>query len=263
MLDFSAFTPHPQLLIPTIGKQHLESLVATRGAMDHLAEELYAAHPDTILVISGHGPTDKEAFSANLHEHYGVDLREFGDFTASADFSSDPLLVDRLQRACRRFDLPFTLFSDPILDYGSAVPLLILAERLPHVRIVPVSFCNRSPKEHFAFGRAMKDVAHALPRRVAVLATGDLSHALNERSPAGRRKEGAAFDETVRQALRAGAVSQLLSIPESTVKKAAECGYRPLLILLGMLDTMNVHADELTYEAPLGVGYLVVHLRHA
>ncbi|MBI1908514.1 AmmeMemoRadiSam system protein B [Candidatus Uhrbacteria bacterium] len=259
MLVFAAYAPHTPLLLPTVGKHTLESLVATRGAMDHLAGELYAAHPETILVLSGHGPQCPEAFSANLHDPYRADLTAFGDLTTQEAFHPDLTLLDALQRRLRRADVPFALFSEEQLDAGSTVPLLILAEHLPQARIVPFFPGDVPPKAHFECGRLLKDVVAASPRRIAVIACGDLSHALSKGAPAGLRKEGALFDAAAREAVHTLSPSRLLNVEPKIVSRAVECGYRPLLLLLGLLDGMAAEPEELSYEAPFGVGHLVAH----
>ena len=49
----------------------------------------------------------------------------------------------------------------------------------------------------------------------------------------------------------------ILNIDVDLQEEAGECGYRSLLILLGALDSREVDADVLSYEAPFGVGYMV------
>ena len=39
---------------------------------------------------------------------------------------------------------------------------------------------------------------------------------------------------------------------------AGQCGQKPLAILLGALEGINLKASELSYEAPFGVGYSVI-----
>ena len=258
MLVFAAFTPHTPLLLPAIGKEHEKELGKTREALTHLGEELYASHPDTIVVLSGHGAHRKDSFSINLHDHYRADLSEFGDLTTTAEFFPDLGLMDTIQRRLRREEIPFTLFSDPVLDYGTAVPLLAL-HAPAHTAIVPVCYSGLDAKTHFEFGRALKDILLHTNKRVAVIGSGDLSHSLRTDSPAGMHAEGVLFDETVREAVRSATPSHLLRFPPAKLKRAAECGYRPLLILMGLLEGINVLPEELVYEAPFGVGYLVAH----
>jgi aromatic ring-opening dioxygenase LigB subunit len=263
MLVFAAYTPHTPLLLPGIGKQHLEKLLSTRGAMDHLAEELYAVRPETIVLVSGHGAHFPGAYSVNLHDHYQVNLSEFGDLTTHEEYRPDLAFIDRLQREVRRAQMPMKLFSDPVLDYGSAVPLLVLADRLPGVKIVPISYSGLPPKSHLEFGRHLKEIIQASQARIAVVASGDLSHALSADAPAGLRREGKSFDTAVREAVANVSVSKLLALDPKVVHRAAECGYRPLLILMGLMEGMNVKPEELVYESPFGVGYLVAHFHLA
>lgn len=257
MIVFAAFTPHTPLMLPPVGKDARDRLRDTVSAMERLQDELYAAMPDTIVVISAHATQHDEAFSANLHDEYRVDLSEFGDLTTTREFRPDLSLVDAIQRSVRRAGIPFTLDSDARLDYGSAVPLVLLTEQIGSVKIVPVSYGGLEPKEHHAFGRALKDVLSVRPERIAVIASGDLAHCLTSDAPAGFRPEGAQFDEAARHAVEAGSGSALLSIDQTVVERAAECAYRPLLVLFGILDNVRMRPEVLSYEAPFGVGYLV------
>jgi MEMO1 family protein len=254
MIVFAAFTPHTPLLVPTAGQG--DKLSRSIEAMRRLSEELYAAAPDTIVVLSSHGEDGAEAFSANLHDPYAAGLAAFGDHSPPKTFAPDLAFIDAMQRSLRRSSVPFTLDSAAELDHGAAVPLLLLTEPLPSVRIVPVSFSGLSPKDHLAFGRALKDVALHSPRRIALIASGDLSHALSSAAPAGYRPEGEEFDRLVRQAVEHVSSSQLLQMPALLVATAAECAYRPLLMLFGALEGLRVRPEILAYESPFGVGYL-------
>lgn len=261
MIVFAAFTPHTPLLLPPIGKESLQKMSSTADAMDRLGDELREARPDTIVIVSAHATQHDGAFSANLHDSYLVDLRDFGDLTTTAEFEPNLSLIDAIQRAVRRAEIPFTLDSDATLDYGTAVPLVALGANRLTPTIVPISFSNLSAKDHFAFGKALKDVFANRKERIAVVASGDLSHALTTDAPAGYRPEGEIFDAAVRQAVVQASASQLLSLDEETVEKAEECAYRPLLVLFGMLDQVPASPEVLSYEHPFGVGYLVAQFR--
>jgi len=259
MLVFAAFTPHTPLLLPTIAKQQQKALGATTQAMKELAEELYAVHPETVLILSGHGAQFPDAFSINLHDHYRTDLTEFGDMATTREFFPDLEIIDRLQKYARNASLPFTLYSDPVLDYGTAVPLLLLTEHLLHISIVPVSYSAFPAKNHFEFGRLLKEVVIPSEKRIAVIASGDLSHALSSDAPAGFHPEGPIFDACVRDIVQTMTPSRLLQMVPKDVERAHECGYRPLLILMGLLEGMHMRPHEYVYDAPFGVGYLVAH----
>ena len=58
-LEFACITPHPPILIPTIGKKHLDLVQKTKIAMEELEKELYVRRPDSIVVSSHQDYLDK------------------------------------------------------------------------------------------------------------------------------------------------------------------------------------------------------------
>ena len=258
MLVFAAFTPHSPLLLPNIGKENLKQLEQTSTAMQHLADDLYSAQPDTIVVISGHNLSYPDAFAMSLNDSFQVDLTSLGDLVDEKTYYPDLALIDSGQRRLRNKEFPFSLDPDDTLDYGSAVPLLLLTEALKSFKIVPISPSDLGPKEHFKFGKALKELILESPQRIAVIASGDLAHTLNNDSPAGFHKNGAKFDEKIQELVAGNNVAGLIKMKPELVADAKQCGYRAILILFGILDKMNFRTNIMSYEAPLGVGYLTV-----
>ncbi len=259
MIVFAAFTPHTPLVFSSVGQGQTKNVARTVLALDRLREDLSMAQPDTIVVFSAHETRFDNAFCLNLHNEYTASLIEFGDHTTARAFHPDLAFMDTLQRAVRQAETPFTLVSDPQLGYASAIPLLSVIDRSIQPSIVPLTYSGLDAKAHLAFGRQVQEICHQSSRRIAIIASGDLSHALSDNAPAGRRPEGPIFDDTVRHALSSGTVSPLLSLDPLVVERAAECGYRPLLMLLGVLENRHMTPEILAYEAPYGVGYLTVH----
>lgn len=256
MIVFSAFLPHTPLLTETVGKEHRKKLKKTVAAVQKLAEGLVSATPDTLVVISAHPTRHADAFSINLHEPYRTDLSRFGDMGAERTYKPDISLIDTTQRTLRRQGIPLTLDTDHALDHGATVPLLLLAKQLPRLRVMPITYAGLDAKSHVEFGRALKEVFAASKTRIAVIASGDLSHALTKTSPEGERPEGKKFDAAVKHAVESMGLSQLLGLDPVLVEAAAECAYRPLLVLLGLLEKTAVDPEVLSYEAPFGVGLL-------
>ena len=168
MIVFSAFTSHTPLLIPTIGKNQIKKIGKTHKAMCHLAEELYLSHPDVLITISQHAINFSDTFCANLSEKYVIDFKEFGDLVTQKFFSPDIAFLDGLQRFLRKEKIPFTLNSESRLDYGSAVPLSLLTERLS-LPIVPLSYSGLDAKTHFQFGKHLQDYIQKQTKRVLSL----------------------------------------------------------------------------------------------
>ncbi|MFH1631786.1 MAG: AmmeMemoRadiSam system protein B [bacterium] len=259
MLIFSALTPHSPLLLPSINKDQIKKVEATTDAMAELADELYAAKPETIVLISEHPTVYPDAFSINLSDPYKFDLSAFGDLGFEKTFRPDMALIDRLQRSLRLKNQPVTLTTDEALNYAAAIPLKLLADRLEKVALVPITFCDLSAKEHFQFGQAIKDAIFDSDRRVAVIACGDMSHALTSEAPADFHKDGKAYDDKIQEIIAQKNSAGLISIDASVIKNAQQTSYLPLVMLFGLLERVSVRPQILSYEAPFGVGYLVAN----
>lgn len=258
MIVFAAIVPHSPLLVPSIGKEHRDKISCTVKALEEIEQALYLAKPDTICIIAPHGIRYPDAYSVNLTEKYVGTFRSFGDFSTTIEAKSDFLMIDHLQRKLREEKYPFTLTSNQELDYGFSVPILTLTTHLPAWKLIPVTPSMLDGKSHYEFGTQLKRVLHAESQRVAVIASADLSHKVNDQSPGGSTPEGIAFDKTIEEATMANNPEPLFALGPEIVETVAQCGYRPILTLLGSLTEMNVTPKKLCYEAPFGVGYLTV-----
>lgn len=258
MIVFAAIVPHSPLLAPGVGKEKRDALSATLRAYAEVEHALEAVKPETLVIISPHAPSYPDAFSANMAPKYSGTLKQFGDHQTTVETKGDFLLLDRMQRDLRADGVPFTLSSSEELDYGYTVPLLLLTARLNDWKLVPVSPSLLDAQAHADFGRKLNRVLHRENARVAIIASADLSHKLNASSPGGASVEGPAFDATIRSKLASLDLQGLLALDAQAIEAAGQCGYRPAVTLLGLLEGMNVHPTELCYEAPFGVGYLTM-----
>jgi aromatic ring-opening dioxygenase LigB subunit len=258
MIVTAAIVPHSPLLAPSIGKEHREKLAATVQAYAELEQALYLAKPDTIVMISPHAPMYPDAFSGNVAPNFRAVLKEFGDHGTEVKGKANFLMLDHIHRAMRGANMPFTLSSSEELDYGFTIPLMHLTKNLQNWKLVPLSVSMLDAKAHFTFGQELKNVIHAETSRVAVIASADLSHHSNQNSPEGYLPEGEAFDKFIREKALGPDGAGLLTAAPDMLEKAGQSGYKPILVLAGCLDGMNVKAKELAYEAPFGVGLMTM-----
>jgi MEMO1 family protein len=170
----------------------------------------------------------------------------------------DFLAMDHIQRKLRDENVPFTLTSADEIDYGFSIPILLLTGHLSAWKLIPVSPSMLDGKSHHEFGKQLKRILHAEISRIAVIASADLSHKLSKDSPGGATPEGPIYDQAVVDATTANNKEALFSLSPDVVENAGQCGYRPIMTLLGTLDEINVTPKKLCYEAPFGVGYLTV-----
>ena len=257
---FSAITPHAPILIPAIGKENLNRIKATKQAMEKLAEDLYSCQPDTILIISPHGQIQPNAFTINLSPNFECNFEEFGDLTTKLNFVGDIKLSYKIRERMET-KAPLQLISDASLDYGCGIPLCLLAQNLPKIKIIPLYYSGLDLTAHFKFGQLLRRELNYHNERIAVIASGDLSHCISKDAPAGYSPKGKKFDKKLIKYLLNDKIKDLLNINHDLIEASKECGLKSIVILLGILGGSNYKTQMLSYEAPFGVGYLVMQFK--
>ncbi len=264
MITLGAIVPHSPLLAPNIGKEKRDALAETLRAYRELEERMYTSGIETLILISPHAPAFPDAFSANLAPTYRGTLTAFGDHETETRAPCDLLLLDEIQTRLRGNEqTPFVLTTSEELDYAFTIPLLFLTRHLKSFRIIPIAPSLLSAQAHADFGVALQQTLDASTSRIAIIASADLSHKLETRSPGGASVEGPAFDATVRSKTAAMDLDALIAMDADAVTAAGQCGYRPILMLMGCFRGINARATELAYEAPFGVGYLTTLIEPA
>lgn len=258
-LVFAAITPHPPLLVPSIGKDNVKKITKTKQALEKLEEELYLSHPDTIVIVSSHAPNTPKAFTINFCSEYNTDFKEFGDISTKASFKGDMNLPYHIREAAKQDGFETIMVSQNTLDHGTAIPLLFLTPHLPGITILPIGFSDVDNKTHLDFGYLIKEQIMKTNKRVAVIASGDLSHALTTDAPAGFNAKGVEFDQKIQELLATRNTTGMLQMNNEYLTEAAECGFRSFLILMGILRNINYTFESYAYESPFGVGYLTAN----
>src|SRR6185295_4560057 len=90
-----------------------------------------------------------------------------------------------------------------------------------------------SNEDHVNFGACIAKAAAAAGRRAALVASGDLSHRLKPKAPAGYNPAAYRFDEEVVAAIHDNAPGRIAEIDHDLRRTAGECGYRSMLVALG------------------------------
>lgn len=251
-LVFAAITPHPPLLIPAIGKDQIKKVEQTKQAMEELEQKIYTTKPQLIIVISPHTSLFEDSFSLNAHTNFVSSFEEFGDLSTKKEWSGTPEMAAMINEASRKKGVSVQLISQEKLDHGASVPLFYLTSHLTDTKILPIGYSYLNAMEHIRFGELLRDVIMSQDKRTAVIASGDLSHGLDKLEPG---KEN--FDKKLEHLIKERAIGSMIDLDGSdALKQADECGYRSILILLGLLKEMDYKFTTHAYEHPFGVGYL-------
>jgi len=258
MLNLASICPHPPIIIPTIGRPaDLKIVTKTIEGMEKLTEEFGKAKPETVILISPHGPVDFNNFTINQSPTLAGHFYNFGDFDTELIFKNDKDLIEKIEKEAKNKKNPLRLVNIGELDHGALVPLYYLAKGHPNFKLVSMAFSYLDLKSHFEFGKILRQIIKSEQRPIGIIASGDLSHRLTPDAPAGFSPRGKEFDENLVELLKKRDVKGILNMNPELVEEAGECGYRSIIILLGALDGLNWQPEILSYEGPFGVGYLV------
>ena len=206
MLAFAAISPHPPIILPSVGsKEDREKVKKTIESLEFLGGELKKANPDLIIISSPHS------------------------------------------------------------DWGFNVPLFFLAKDFKG-KIETYLTDLESPQFYFKEGQKLyydtKYKIQDTKYKIALIASGDLSHCLKEDGPYSFHSDGPKFDKTLIDSLKKKDIKTILKLDEM-FPEAGECGLRSICFLLGILEEskINYQPEILSYEGPFGVGYLVADFK--
>ena len=253
---FAAITPHPPIIIDGIGKNKKELINKTVEAFKKMEEDLYVSKPDVIAVISPHGDIFENTFAINLSNEFNSNYEKFGDFATQNSWRGEIVLPHIIKEKSYDKNLPIQLITEKKLDHGVAIPLSELTRNLPNIKIIPIANAHLDNKTQLEFGKLLYEVFSESEKRIAVIASADLSHALNSDSPAGFHKDGEEFDKKIIELLEGHNTAGLTQLDPEIIKNAAQCGYNPILTVLGCLKNINYSFKNLAYENSVGIGYL-------
>lgn len=256
---FGCIVPHPPIIIPEIGKGRESEISATTHAMENLAGKLAASRPDVIFVISPHGTAHYDAMGVVTTKSLRGDLRSWGAHNLNFRFNADPDITDALQEEARKSHIPIKAIGERgyNIDHGVLVPFYFLNRKVPNSALVPLTFCWLPLVTHYEFGKLLARLAEQRNKRIAIVASGDLSHRLIPEAPAGYDPQGEVFDKKIQDGVLAMDANSILNMDEDLIEHAGECGLRSITILMGALDGLKVKPEVLSYEGPFGVGYMV------
>ena len=250
--------PHSPLLIPEIGKTNHNFLDKTLIAYKKIKEDLSTLKIETVIVISPHNQIGDDFFVINSAPEMELSFPDFGFIPQKNFLKGDILLSDIIKNQLKN-DLPLRSISENKLDYGSAIPLYLLKTPETSFKILTISPAEKLElKEHFAGGEKLAQIIEASNKRIALIISGDLSHRLKRKSPGGYSPKGAKFDNKLIEYLSEPetAKENILNMDKKLISEASECGLKPIVMAIGILNKLTWESHILAYQTDFGIGYL-------
>jgi len=247
-------------MVPEVGRESIAGVADSIDAMSELTKRLIESGAESVILISPHAPLEADSFVAYEGPQVSGD---FSHFNAPGTYFTtliDEELLAGIREAAASENYEVTTLPEHELDHGTAVPLYFLLRNGWSGKVVTLGYSFLSNDDHLRFGSCIRKAVDRVGRRVAFIASGDLSHRLKPQAPAGYNPNAHVFDEEVVDALRSNEPRRIVDIDFNLRKMAGECGFRSMLVAIGASSELPFSCEVLSYEAPFGVGYLVAQL---
>jgi aromatic ring-opening dioxygenase LigB subunit len=287
-LVLAAVVPHGDLAVPELCDAGTRTLAAaTQRAMTALGELARQAAPDVAVIVSPHhlhlersfgvviaGRIAGELTASESGVGVGSDGEDAGTSAGAApgrielDCAVDRAFARELIDSIAEAGLPVTGVSyggnvpdEAVMpmDWGTLIPLWYLGGRRdPPVSVVLLTPArDLEPEAHVDAGRVIGRLAASSPKRVLFIASADQSHTHAADGPYGGNSAAQQFDQLVVDAIRAGDLRTLRTVPAPLIEAAKPDAWWQLLMLDGVLEQtadQRWRYELLAYEAPTYYG---------
>ncbi|HHY39833.1 MAG TPA: AmmeMemoRadiSam system protein A [Syntrophaceticus sp.] len=265
MLVCGGVSPHPAIIIPEIGRDELVEVKKTVAAMKKWASYIADMDPEVLFFISPHGVFAHSQMAYLQDGNLTGDLAAFGAPDISFNLKNDLNLAQQAAAEANKLGIDtvgasldyWYAYRPGSLDHGITVPLYYLQKAGVKAEMVAFGISLHPLDKLYRFGQALGKLLDQYPRRVCLIASGDLSHRLHPGAPAGYSPRGKEFDQKIQESLEKLDADLLLKLPDDLIEDAWECGLRPIVMLLGAVSHFTANSHIYSYEGPFGVGYLV------
>ena len=249
--------PHPPMIVPEIGRGSEKQILETIEAYEKVADEVAKLSPDTLIITSPHSVMYADYFHISPGRSATGSFGRFGAPNVSFSENYDEDLVNRIcgLADAEEFSAGVLGEKDPELDHGTMVPLWFIRKKYTQGKIIRIGLSGLSFAEHYRLGQLIAKAVEDAGISAVFIASGDLSHKLQDYGPYGFAKEGPEYDKKIMDVCGRGAFGELFDFSESFCDKASECGHRSFVIMAGAFDGLGVKAKALSHQDVTGVGY--------
>ncbi|MBR6079158.1 MAG: AmmeMemoRadiSam system protein A [Treponema sp.] len=249
--------PHPPMIVPDVGRGSEKQIEKTIRAYEKVAEEIAALRPETIIISSPHSIMYADYFHISPGTGASGSLSDFNAPHVKFNIDYDEELVNILVGKAKALHFPAGTLGEKRreLDHGTMVPLWFIQKKYKNFKIVRTGLSGHDLLKHYEFGMLIKDSVEELGRKAVYVASGDLSHKLQDYGPYGFAEEGPIYDSRIMDVCSGARFGELFDFDENFCEKAAECGHKSFVIMAGSLDGKSIEAVQYSHEDVTGVGY--------
>lgn len=231
----------PHGVVPDMPEETLSKVPATNAAMRAAAEQVVAQKPDSVVLITPHGFRAANVHTVSLCHRNSINLSRWypwrcDEMTVRSDLDlARSILQTAVEAELPSVGLIYGGTSDPVypMDWAITAPMRYLLDAGYAGSLVPITFTNLPFIHEWQFGLVLAEAIGRSSKRVAIIASSDLSHVHTADGPYGFNPIASVFDSTIHRALGANDIASLMTLDPEWVNEAAQDGLRSILILGG------------------------------
>lgn len=241
-----------------------EAVQRSIRAVKDIALDIAKVKPETILVISKDGNIFDDAVNVDFTLRMSGSLDEDG-VSVSMEKECDMGLLEEINSRSNREELPvFMMNTKKAEEYGveqeltpaTITALYYIDKVYPDYKIVQVTTGDVARKDLYEIGMILREAAEANQKPAYAIVCENQSDCL-ESAYDEYREAGQSYDAQVQADLKDQDYLDLMLMKQRFIEKADAQGYDSLMIYLGMLEKIKNQTEVLSYEAPMGQGWLV------
>ena len=246
----------PHGVVPDMPATELARVPATHAAMKLAAGNLVAVQPDSVVLVAPHGFRAADSNTVSLCRNNAIELSTWypwrtDEMRVPGDADLGRLILESAAAAdVSAVGLVYGATSEPVypMDWSITSPMRYLQEAGYSGSLTPVTFSSLPLTSEWEFGRAIGGAIRASGKRVAVIASSDLSHVHSADGPYGYDPIAPLYDSTIERAVKENDLFALTNLNLDWVKKAAQDGLRSILIMGGAIEAAEFSPRVLAYE---------------
>lgn len=247
MIVGAAILPTAPLLIPGVSATMPDGVGRVCDAVDAALECLPAYDTAVLLAAAEEGSQGQGLYDAAEATLAGIGRP---DITRSAP--TDRQAVERITRVNQ-----YPMYRGDSLPLGLSVLALLVGGTGP---LVPIAVPQNAGFDALAaIGAGIAEALAGSDVRAVVVAAGDLSAGLGERSPLYAIDGAREWDARVVDVVGTGRLDGLSRLGPAEARRVGALGWAPMVVLHGVAARAKIGLVRRHYSAPRGVGYLVAH----
>lgn len=256
-ITYGMISPHPPILVPKIGGSRIKEVDKTKKALEAVSKKMKALDPDTIIFITPHGEISTTAPHVYAGDYFEGNFSMFGAGSVKISCKGDSELAALIMNRSVSDNVAAAPTSGSDLDHGIMVPLYYIKDAGLEKPILPIAISVSPLRKLFAFGKVIAQAVGSTDKKVAIVASADMSHRLTEDAPNSYDPNGPIFDKQLVALVKENDVDGILDFDSYLADVAGQDALWSIAILLGALDGQGFKSKVLSYEGPFGVGYMV------